>query len=540
LWKIALIDDDRQVLQGMKNSIPWEELNAEWVGEAMNGVDGLELIQKTQPDVVITDIYMPLLDGLDMVEQLRGNQFSGKVIVLSGYSDFEYARKSLRLNVHDYLSKPVSLPTLKTVLSKALGEIEKEFSQKVKQEELEHKLMMYEPFFEQEWVKSAITGTLKETFQGRAKLPSSYLYWEKCHHIVLAIELVRESRPNTQSLTDWNLFRFAVKNIMTEITHEEVPFYEYVELHSTRVALILHEEADKISSSLMHQVKSLCVRLADSILEYLKLKVRIGIGSLKTDWTSIPDSTEEAFRAIDLKRQWLLQGYELYLDRDEAHDESASILKMRPVKFYQELAATIKSINEPQAHVIIDEYMDILKKNKLVSPNYLQMLAGELWGIFAYCLYEVGMVLDDLFPDIDISTEIARLSKSEELSNWLKDKISVICESRLWRGNSRHRRAVDFMIQYIHEHYADDITLGDLADKVYISKNYLSVIFKNITGDTFNNYLTKVRIEKAKEMLLEPNTLVYEVSEKVGYKNVPYFSTIFKKYTGMNPTDYVK
>ncbi|MCL6459514.1 MAG: helix-turn-helix domain-containing protein, partial [Gorillibacterium sp.] len=103
-----------------------------------------------------------------------------------------------------------------------------------------------------------------------------------------------------------------------------------------------------------------------------------------------------------------------------------------------------------------------------------------------------------------------------------------------------HRQVVDFMTHYIHEHYADDVTLVDLSDKVYISRNHLSIIFKNMTGETFNTYLTRVRIEKARELLLDRNMLVYEVAELVGYKNVPYFSTLFKKITGMNPTGLVK
>ncbi len=96
------------------------------------------------------------------------------------------------------------------------------------------------------------------------------------------------------------------------------------------------------------------------------------------------------------------------------------------------------------------------------------------------------------------------------------------------------------MTQYIHEHYAEDLTLADLSDKVFISRNHLSIIFKNITGETFNTYLTRVRIEKARELLTVGNLLVYEVAEQVGYKNVPYFSTLFKKLTGMNPTDLIK
>ncbi|MBW7453843.1 response regulator, partial [Paenibacillus sepulcri] len=171
MWKIAIIDDERHVLQGMKRVIPWDELNAQWAGEALNGEDGLDLIRETQPDIVITDIYMPVMNGLDMMEQLRKEGFNGKIIILSGYSDFEHARQALRHNVSDYVSKPISVPTLKSIIGKVIQELVEEEEKRVRQGELEHKLMLYEPFIEKEWVRSAAVGTLDSSYQNGSHLP---------------------------------------------------------------------------------------------------------------------------------------------------------------------------------------------------------------------------------------------------------------------------------------------------------------------------------------------------------------------------------
>lgn len=539
MWKIAIIDDDRQVLQGMKLAIPWDELNAEWAGEALNGADGLDMIRREQPDVVITDIYMPGMNGLEMIEQLRKEEYGGKIIILSGYADFEYARQALRLNVSDYLSKPISLPTLKTILEKSLHALEEEEERRMKQDELEHKLMMYEPFIEKEWVKSAVVGTLDQAYRMEHLLPAPYRYWSQNRHVVLGIDIVRDVRASQLSLSDWNLFRFAVSNVVSEIAQEAFEQVEYTELHSTRAALVLHPQSEMPEEQLEGRLLELGVKLIDCVRSYLKLVIRVGIGSIQDDWKDIPDSTEAAFRAIDLKENRAAEGYDLFTSiGDTKNGKGCPVL--RPVKFYLELAGAIKTSQENQAERIIAEYIGRLEKQEGITSDYLQMLAGELWGIFAYCLYEVGMVLDDIYPNEQITKEIAGLTQPKQLEAWLTDKIAAISSSRQWRGNSKHRQAVDFMIQYIHEHFAEDITLGDLADKVYISRNYLSIIFKNTTGETFNNYLTRVRMEKAKELLLEKRMLVYEVAEKVGYKNVPYFSTLFKKFTGINPTDVIK
>lgn len=171
MWKIAIIDDERQVLKGMKRAIPWDELGAEWAGEAMNGEDGLEVIRRTLPDIVITDLYMPVMSGLDMMEQLRTEGFQGKIIILSGYSDFEHARQALRFHVTDYVSKPISLPTLKSILSNVVQELEEEEEKRIRQWEIEFKMTMYEPFVELEWVRSAAVGTLGHAYRDSTPLP---------------------------------------------------------------------------------------------------------------------------------------------------------------------------------------------------------------------------------------------------------------------------------------------------------------------------------------------------------------------------------
>ncbi|MEF2964967.1 response regulator [Paenibacillus sp. M1] len=538
MWKIAIVDDERQVLQGMKRAIPWDKLEAEWVGEALNGEDGLEMIRSARPDIVITDIYMPVMNGLEMMEQLRKEGYRGKIIILSGYSDFEHARQALRLQVSDYVSKPISLPTLTTILNNVIRELTEEEGERKKQGELEFKISLYEPFVKKEWIRSAAIGTLDHTYKDSIHLPPSYRYWLGRKHMTVGIDLLRNERAGCLSVSDWNLFRFAVSNIACEVARKLFPDIEYTELHSTRALLIIHPQEEE-GERLEKRLEELGIRLADSIGSYLKLAARIGIGGLKEAWTEISDSTEEAFRAIDRGAARIASAYEVYLYREDQGGEQESVA-LFPVKLSYRLASAMKSSQEAEAHQLVQEYMTALKQRTGISPVHVQMLASELWGIIAYALYESGMVLEELFTHDQIAKEISALVLPDQLANWLKDKITKICGSKQWKGSSKHRQVVDFMTGYIHEHYAEDLTLAELSDKVYISRNHLSIIFKNITGETFNTYLTRVRIEKARELLLERNMLVYEVAERVGYRNIPYFSTLFKKITGMNPTELIR
>lgn len=538
MWKIAIIDDERQVLKGMKRAIPWDELRAEWVGEALNGEDGLEMIRLTRPDIVITDLYMPVMSGLDMMEQLRKEGFQGKIIIFSGYSDFEHARQALRFQVSDYVSKPISLPTLKSILGKVIQELEEEEEKRVRQWELESKMTLYEPFVEKEWVRSAAVGTLDHAYKNSTRLPPSYLFWEERKHVTVGIELIRDERARCLSVSDWNLFRFAVSNIACEVARKLFPDLEYTELHSTKTLLIIHPDPRE-TERLEGKLEELGIRLNDSIGGYLKLVTRIGIGGVKDCWTLLSDSTEEAFRAMDRRALRVASAHEVYMYRENSSSEPGRIA-LFPIKFSYKLATAMKASQEAEAHQLVLDYIMEMKKQDGLSPGYVQMLGSELWGIITYSLYESGLVLDDLFTNDQIAKEISSLIVPDQLASWLMDKITRICGSRQWKGSSKHRQVVDFMTNYIHERYAEELTLADLSDKVFISRNHLSIIFKNITGETFNNYLTRVRIEKARELLMERNMLVYEVAERVGYKNIPYFSTLFKKITGMNPTELIK
>lgn len=537
MWKMVIIDDERQVLKGMKRAIPWDELGAEWVGEAMNGEDGLEVIRNTCPDIVITDLYMPVMTGLEMVERLRKEGFQGKIIILSGYSDFEHARQALRFNVIDYVSKPISPPTLRSILSNVVQELEEEEQKRIKQGELEFKMALYEPFIEKEWVRSAAVGTLDHSYRDNTHLPQSYHFWQERKHVSVGIELVRDERARSLTVSDWNLFRFAVSNIACEVARKLFLNLEYIELHSTRALLIIHPEAAQLEQ-LGEKLEELGIKLIDSIGDYLKIITRIGIGGVKDTWTKLSDSTEEAFLAMDQRAYRCSSAHEVYLYRENSSKPGK--IALFPVKFSYKLATAMKSSQESEAHQLVLDYITEMKKQEGVSQGYVQMLGSELWGIMTYSLYESGLVLDDLFTNDQIAKEISSLVVPDQLANWLMDKISMICSSRQWKGSSKHRQVVEFITSYIHEHYAEELTLVELSDKVYISRNHLSIIFKNMTGETFNNYLTRVRIEKARELLMERNMLVYEVAERVGYKNIPYFSTVFKKITGMNPTEIIK
>lgn len=523
MWKVAIVDDDPNVLRGMKKIIPWAELDLEFVGEEQDGQQGLELIRATRPDIVITDIYMPVLNGLDMIEKLRDEGFQGKIVILSGYSDFEYARQAVRLDVDDYLSKPTSIEMLRQVMEKMIRRLEEELMKKEKMDEVYKKLLSYEPFVTKEWMKSIVDGTFKENVCHDRLLSMQPEYWLKGKHLAVGIEIIGDQRSAQISISDWNLLRFAVGNVANEVLHKEWPKSQVIELQTRRMVILLHCDSEGSPEENKVRAHLVCQDVRNSVEKFVKIRILFGIGNVKDNWQQISESITEAFISIQT------QSSDVNPDLSETH-----------LQFYHNFAQAIRNSKASYAKELVKGYIVHLNEIDLATQVLLQQYAKEIWTILAYTLFDTGIVLNDIYPNHILQYDLDKISSIRQLELWLLNMIDVILESRKYKDNLKHQKAMDTIIEYIHEHYTEDISLEELSDIVLISKNYLCYIFKKVTGETFNQYLTRVRIEKAKEMILDGKWLVYEIAEKVGYKNIPYFSTVFKKITGHTPTELVK
>ncbi|WYP28590.1 response regulator transcription factor [Alkalihalobacillus sp. FSL W8-0930] len=379
---MVLIDDDERVLRGLKMIIPWQELECQWAGQARDGVEGIQLVKETKPDVIMTDIYMPVKNGLDMIEELQDWGYDGQVIVLSGYNDFEYARKALRLQINDYLSKPASKETIRTVFQQTIARLEEK-----KQEDQ----------MEREWLESMMTDAMR-------------INWA----------LIREGN-----------------------------------LHSSG-ALTRANVTDRFLTSNQH----------------------------------LQDSIKQA-------------------------DEKTAIKLIR----------TIYEVVE----------------NETYHEQTAIQLGIQIWTIITYSLYEIGIRLDDLsLSDDDIYNRLSHYQSWNESVQLFEGIVVEVCQSQQWDENLKHRQLVEQMLESIQQRMNENITLSDLAEELFISRNYLGQIFRKIVGESFKDYLLRVRMEKAKKMIYEGSYLIYEISEKVGYTNPAYFSSAFKKYSGQTPTELIQ
>ncbi|MCM2676167.1 response regulator transcription factor [Alkalicoccobacillus plakortidis] len=527
MWKVVIIDDDERVLRGLKMIIPWDRLECKWVGQANNGQEGLQLIYDTSPDLVITDIYMPIKNGLDMVEELRDSGFNGHVIILSGYSDFEYARKAMRLKINDYLSKPASRATIEEVLMRTISQLEEKYIEEMKLSELRNKVMLYEPLIEKEWIKSVITDSTvtKSTPEVAKKLTEQ---WEQLDHASVLITYV-EQKDRSQLLNrDWYLFRFVLGNVIKETASTIFKHFHYTEFHSNQAALLIHLDRENHSDQLS-KLQKLKEVLDERLNTHLGIKPLITVGTIVSNWTQIHLSTNDALKLVPIQ-----QG------KVSITESSKTALSEDLITSNKKLSEAIRYADEDSACAVINSIYETLKEDPFHKETAIR-LGIELWTLKTHSLYDIGIRIEDLFPSgYDIYKELSDQHSWEEFAELFKNNVINICHSQKWDENLKHRQLVEQIIDFVQEQMDQNITLQDLAEQLYISRNYLGRIFKKVVGESFKDYLLRVRMEKAKSMIQEGTYLVYEISENVGYGNPAYFSSAFKKYTGYTPTDLIQ
>lgn len=542
MWKIVIIDDDFQVARGLRKAIPWEELDAEFAGEAIDGETGLRLIEETNPDIVLTDIYMPVMNGIQMIEQLKSRSFSGRFVILSGYNDFEYARTAIRLGVDDYLTKPVTVKQIREVLAMTISKLEETYLHRLESssvQEMQNEEREAQPRDQAEWLAAVLNGWLSIS----SEPPAGPQQWIDGRYTVMVMEVLWTERIRSISLADWNLFKFAVSNIVTEVYGHLWPSANFVWLFGNHAALLLQSGPEQSDNTILHKAEHLGERIVHSMKSYLNLEVRFGIGDVKRGWQQIKESGDEAMQRLFEKLPLHLKSErDMEVGGIQAGQEVEHLPESKEVflaGYFRKMTEALREERDDEVMRLIGIYLERSQPNRQENPLYYRLLAAEAWTLLHNALLAAGISgkSDDEGLILREISEMTGLGKIEE---WLERQIRVLRQQQGPAIHEKHRKAVQYMIEYVHAHYAEDITLEQLASQLYISKNYLNQLFKKVTGETFTNYVIRVRIEKAKALLMEGRHLIYEVSEMVGYQNVPYFSTLFKKYCGVSPSELMK
>ena len=509
--KVLIADDEPHIRNGLRKRIHWEELGIEEVATAQDGEEALQICKDLRPEMIITDIRMPGIDGLELAERAAVSYGAKKILIMSGYSEFEYAQTAIKIGVVDYLLKPVNLEEITNTIRNSVREI--------KEEREKEKLSF------QKRVHSLLQGLVNQE-----EKPDSLLEEAKgLGEIICGVIRVDSLYGKPAYKITEEMFEEAVRGVgnMTCGTNEEMPLLFYRE--ETHIVFLLKIPDSKVRNT----YHSICSTFLYCLNKNNAVSCSMGVSSIGY-FRQIQELYAQAENALCHR---LYQG-----ESSCIFCEMISAEKQRKAAFFQDM----KAFKEQAGYFHIEEACEqirlgfqILYQEHCTDQKKPQELCISVKNALTETMHEKGIdvlgLLDQNREMFQIPLEFNTLQSYEQ---WCIDYCHLILKGLNDLAKGRHSAAVAKAVDYISQHYMEDISLGYLAELACKSTNYFSCIFKKEMGMNFNEYLNEVRIRRAKELLRTTDSMIYEVSESVGYHDYKYFTKVFKKVCGCSPSEF--
>ena len=530
MLKVFLAEDEFIIREGIKNNIDWQAYGYEFCGEASDGELAFPLIQKTRPDILITDIKMPFVDGLALSRLVKKELPETEIIILSGYEEFDYAKEAIQIGVARYLLKPINGETLlqeiDSVAEIILGkQKEKEIREKYQKEMEENSLRDQMDLFQH-----LVTGdcSMEELLSVADKLDLKIMApWYSI--VLLKIQSMKH---------DYEEYSGSIVVVDERIAKLAEPEHVLIFDRALEGRAFLFK-ADSEEELLAYQ-KEYLGDVKEVLSGYANLRYFGGIGTPVNRLREIPASFEDASHAFAhryLVAESCILDSSLLMQEGAAEHEDFRISAVNPEQIDRtKMQEFLRTGDLDEVVYFVDEFFGKLDGGAMKSRIFRQYITMDAYFSIVDFLKGLGLQKDEIeAPDQDSSILQDEKSAMDYIVR-IMDKALVLREKK---ASSRYEDVVSEVIYYIEDNYAqEELSLNLLASHVNFSPNHLSMIFSQQTGQTLIRYLTDYRMNRAKELLRCSSKKSSVISMEVGYKDPHYFSYLFKKTQGMTPTQY--
>ena len=529
VYRVMLVDDEEEIREGIIRKIDWENIGYTVVGDAENGVDALEKAEHLHPDVVMTDIKMPFMDGLELGEKLREIMPFTKLIIFSGFDDFEYAQKAIKINVAEYVLKPINSNELTETLKKLKKQLDCEYNEKRDIEMLRRNFKESQPVMREQFLVGLIEGRVTEE-RLRVQAPLFDINLDDSDSYAVALVRADYAYIDNDALRrEEELIPISLKCTAEEILKNYCEFMVF--LYSDSVAIIAKLKKESGIMPIFNGINEIC-KAAQRILS---LKVMAGVGTACQRLLDIRHSYREAENAMDYSAT-IGDGKAIYI----ADIEPDTSVKLQFDEHDErEIANVIKMGSEEDITNKINALFSRFESKTVSLSQYQIYLLEMMTSLFKLMRsYELN-TKEILGEDLNYVNVIASLHSPAEMIRWSIDcckKISALVKRE--RMDSTKLLAENAK-RFIYENYSNsELSVENLCNFLHVSPAYFSTVFKRETGMTFVAYLTDVRLEKAVNLLNTTDDKTYIIADKVGYTEPNYFSYVFKKRFGVSPSKY--
>jgi len=513
MYKVLVVDDEPRVRRGLRNLIP--QLDAEWTvtGEAKNGLEALEMVRKEMPDLVITDIRMPSMNGLDLLNALK--EYPVHVVILSGYGYFEYAKAAIRFGAFDFLLKPLKPEEVQDLLARLKRQLQTNKPQPAGAAPNHPYSKLWK-----DWLMG-VEETDDYPSRLREQMPAASSRYQ-----IIAVEIDHFDELVTEDQWgDRQLVSFTVRNIVHEIfAREEKLSCRFLFAGGAQLYFLLVDEDCPLQ---------LLELMIFEVKRWVKISISVGISDETDRFEKLPDLFGHAKEA--LLNKWIygngsVHAYsQLFLNDD--------LQAGYPNDLDAGLVVAIREGRKDKAEERLQQFaVHLLAQN--AAYHVFRRYCLQLMSSVVRIVYEqkiTSIVFQDEVKPYDL---FGMQFTPDEFLGFMKRLIASCIASMDLRKQMKHNRTLEHAVSYIHQHYAKDLSLDEVAGHAQMSSSYFSSFFKQEMGASFVEYLTGLRMEKAKGLMMDPDLKLYEIAQMVGYQDVKYFSRLFKKTEGVAPVEY--
>ena len=526
--RVFLVEDESTIRSTLRDTVPWEQLGYTFVGEATDGEMALPLIGTTHPDVLITDIKMPLMDGLSLSKLVLKEFPNTKIIIISGYDDFEYARQAIEIGVEQYLLKPITKANLMNVLREVKEKIEQEQEQRNYQAQFQRDSQEYEQFARRSFIEQVVAGKLsvQQIYEDAGRLGLELKAQSYC---IALFSAMGETYSDTDARVREDLLGHFMKH----------PEYLLLRWNLSTYMLLIMGEKSRMDSYIQSCIAAITNRY--SVYDGTK-PWYVAVGMTAGRLSQLPECYE------DVSRLWAYR----YIQPDThiltsdtvkepgVKDTSADLGNFDVSKFNPDMLMEIMKTAAPEEipNVVSEFLLDI--SSAVGSPAFCHyvMLSTRFTAI--QFISSLGVKQEKLLEGVTCQDMTEQQNvEMQDLRRYMNEFIMQAVKLRIQNSANQYRDILGRAVDYIDSHFTDDtLSLNTVAKEVNISANYLSAVFSQEMKSTFVEYVTSKRMSLAKELLRTTDKHSGEIALEVGYKDPHYFSFLFKKTQGMTTREY--
>lgn len=523
MYKLIIVDDEEEIRQGLSEFIDWNEIGFELVASFEDGKETIEYLQNNDVDVVLTDILMAEVSGLELAEYIYKNKLNVNVIILSGYKEFEYAKKAIEFNVDKYLLKPTDIDEIACVFTEIKEKLSKENEIRLEQRKIKEHYEKILPMIEEQFFTDLLMGGLRSETQIKKRIASIGLNIDPNTNpcIIAKIDIISDDEFQGKWVHGKERLHLAIKNFF-RFSKEGIRYFSVFYDNRLRVIAVASHITDikTVFNDVNNHLEEVLETMKKCLGVYFKINIQHQFNSL----------TE-----ISKHREPVKIHYNSNVEEDNYHFEPEVYKQL--LQKHKLFVSVISEGNYETLMNLSDNYIDEIES---LPIRFIHRLIGDLFTILFNKLSEIGLKFEGVAYKKTDYTSISRYESIEDIRTMVKEVFTSLLDYAAQEKQKTTDTAVNLALKYIGKNYNKDISLEDVSNEVFLNSVYFSRLFKQQIGENFIDYLTKMRMEKAIELIGMKKYKTYEISDMVGYSSSKYFSRVFKLYTGYVPKDYIK